>query len=95
MVGTISRYITLRRPPPPNCRVTHGIDTCTNSRRYVFPTLLVVHVNSNAMQARVVCPTVKPRIRELASKEGLVGLLAVEIFLVLYDPNDSGRHHDF
>ena len=36
----------------------------------------------------------KPRIRELAGKdERLVGLLAVEILLALYDSNDRGRQH--
>ena len=43
------------------------------------------------MQARVVCSSVKPRIRELASKEGLVGLLAVQVLLALYDENERCR----
>lgn len=44
------------------------------------------------MTARAVCFVVKPRIRELARKDDrLVGLLAVEILLALYDQNEQGR----
>ncbi|KAG8214234.1 hypothetical protein J3R82DRAFT_11042 [Butyriboletus roseoflavus] len=40
--------------------------------------------------ARSVCTLVKPRIRELAREdERLVGLIAVEILLALYDPGDQ------
>ena len=36
----------------------------------------------------------RPKIRELArKKERLVGLLAVEILLALYNPGDRGRQH--
>ncbi|KAG9309255.1 hypothetical protein JVU11DRAFT_10738 [Chiua virens] len=41
-------------------------------------------------EARHVCSAVKPRLRQLAKrKEGLVGLLAVEILLALYDPQEQ------
>lgn len=42
--------------------------------------------------ARDVCSVVKPRIRELAKKnERLVGLLAIEILLALYDQGEQGK----
>ncbi|KAG8214236.1 hypothetical protein J3R82DRAFT_11044 [Butyriboletus roseoflavus] len=43
-------------------------------------------------RARSVCTLVKPRIRELAREdERLVGLIAVEILLALYDPGDQDQ----
>ena len=52
------------------------------------------HLNGNTATARTVCSAVKPRMRELASKdERLVGLLAVEILLALYDPTERSTRH--
>ncbi|KAF8445043.1 hypothetical protein L210DRAFT_3060227 [Boletus edulis BED1] len=43
-------------------------------------------------EARAMCAVVKPGIRKLATMcEGLVGYLAAEILLVLYDPNDQNE----
>ena len=46
----------------------------------------------DALAARSVCSTVKPRLRELAQEnKQLVGFLSIEILFVLYDANEQGR----
>lgn len=46
-------------------------------------------------KARIACAALKPMLRELAGeREDLVGMLAVEALLALYDPNDEGGEFD-
>ncbi|KAF8554223.1 hypothetical protein OG21DRAFT_1115422 [Imleria badia] len=76
---------------PPNSNVSRLSRILeVNNPHLLTAALRMVLTLARIPQARAVCSVVKPRFRELAGKdERLVGLLAVEILLALYDPNDQ------
>lgn len=49
-------------------------------------------IDAGGSTARIACDALKPRLRELAGeREDVVGMLAVEALLALYDPNEEGK----
>ena len=47
-------------------------------------------IDAGGSKARIACAALKPRLRELAGeREDLVGMLAVEALVALYDPHEE------